>query len=391
MFLRRSGTGRELPVVCSVINGIRGCFIIKFLIYCIHKFNLKGGITMPISKKPNIEDWKQLYEAAIEFKKAKCWEWMYENDIFGVKDPKSGEIGYCCIMGNAGEHFAITAYLGNKGLDGYLTLISDTNDIENPDNMFIQNCLMCSFEDRSQLASEDLKVIKKLGLKFRGSNEWPVFRHFEPGFFPWFLNADQAYFLTNVLRQALQVSMRCRFNKFILAHETPATFLVRVFAADKTEKPVWEDQHVTAHFPEQEFISIQITDELWLKKLKSLKTKRGRSLEVDTFFAPVPVRESQERPYYPKACVLLDHNNGMIVSVEMFQDTKKEGYKCVDLLITYINNSGHFPSRLLVSREETYNLFSGVCNQLGIEIVVKERLELMEEARSEMFSFFQNR
>lgn len=89
------------------------------------------------NKTPSIEEWKQLYEAADEFKKAKCWEWMHDDEIFGVKDPETGEVGYCCIMGHLGEHFAIAAYLGSEGLDGLLQLLSGAVEPDDPDNMFL--------------------------------------------------------------------------------------------------------------------------------------------------------------------------------------------------------------------------------------------------------------
>ena len=54
---------------------------------------------MNIDQSPSLQEWKSLYKAAIEFKKLAPWSWMYDTDIFGVKDPVSGKIGYCCIMG----------------------------------------------------------------------------------------------------------------------------------------------------------------------------------------------------------------------------------------------------------------------------------------------------
>ncbi len=345
---------------------------------------------MPARKTPNRDEWRQLYEAAIAFKKSRCWEWMYDDEIFGVKDPESGEIAYCCIMGNAGEHFGIAAYLGSEGLDGLLRILSGDINPEDPDTMYIQKCLMCSFEDRADLDSKDLKIIKELGLKFRGRNEWPVFRHYEPGFFPWFLNAHQCRFLTHVLRQALDVALRCRREKSILKHDTPFTFLVRVPVPGENGILMWEDQYLTAEPPKRGFISFYIADEIRAKKLRSIKPQKNLVFETEVFFAPSPVRERRERPYYPKVCLLLNHGNAMVISFEMFKDINREGYKCIEMLASYIERSGRKPSKLLVSREETYHLFADVCQQLGIQLEMVDGLDLMEEVRHSMFGFFLN-
>ncbi len=65
---------------------------------------------------------------------------------------------------------------------------------------------MCSFEDRDLLSNEDRKQIKDLGLAFRGKNAWPVFRQYEPGYNPWFINDEECIFLTHALRQTLFVA-----------------------------------------------------------------------------------------------------------------------------------------------------------------------------------------
>ncbi len=45
---------------------------------------------------------------------------MEDTDIFGVMNPENGEIGYICILGNAGEVFGINIYRGARGLNGFL-------------------------------------------------------------------------------------------------------------------------------------------------------------------------------------------------------------------------------------------------------------------------------
>ncbi|MCD4765277.1 MAG: hypothetical protein K8R34_02070, partial [Methanosarcinales archaeon] len=163
---------------------------------------------MNIDPSPSLQEYKALYEAALEFKELAPWNWMHETDIFGVKDPVSGEIGYCCIRGGAGEHYALGLYLGSEGLYGLSRILSGEFSEFKDEALFIQNCLMASFEDRKSLQKQDLQQIKALGLKFRGRNAWPLFRNYMPGFFPWYLKSDEVRFLTVALKQAMDVSLR---------------------------------------------------------------------------------------------------------------------------------------------------------------------------------------
>src|SRR5215471_6541539 len=100
---------------------------------------------------PTAREWKDLYAAAVEFGKIHCWEWMYDSNIFGAKNPETGEIGYCCVMGNLGEVFALGVYLGSDGLEGYLKMASGELTSGDHDLLHYQKCLMASFEDRKDL------------------------------------------------------------------------------------------------------------------------------------------------------------------------------------------------------------------------------------------------
>jgi len=39
---------------------------------------------------PSMQEWKNLYQRAIEFKKIECWNWMEDTDLFGVRNPENG-------------------------------------------------------------------------------------------------------------------------------------------------------------------------------------------------------------------------------------------------------------------------------------------------------------
>lgn len=339
----------------------------------------------PPRENPTFQEWGALYEAAVSFQKARCWEWMYNEDLFGVMDPETGEIVYCCIMGFLGELFALGAYLGPEGLEPILSMLEQEDP--SADFFFSQKCLMASFEDREVLADEDRAVIKELGLKFRGKKQWPLFRSYEPGLYPWFISAWECRLLTFALREALAVSLRCREDKSILEGGGPRTFLVRVPRKEKGEI-TWADRYLEAAPPVRVFVSPEITDELRLKKILNSRKKGRATWEIDTFLLPFPVQEkTNERPYYPKAFLILDSTKGLILRHQLVQNLAEEGHRCIEAMLALLeDNNMALPARIAVERDETYRLLEKTCRRLSVSLVKVPQLEFMPRIREEMAS-----
>lgn len=335
------------------------------------------------NSKPTQKEWRVLYEAAEAFKRAACWEWMYEDDLFGLVNPETGEVAYCCIMGNAGEHFAVAGYLGGEGLSWIFDMLSEEPETDDLDPLFMQKCLMCSFEDREALATEDRNVIKDLGLKFRGRNQWPLFQSYEPGKVPWFLNAEQCRFLTHILDQALEVALRCQDGKEILEHENPDMLLTRVWQKSDEGGGEWVDQYQAAVPHDPKYVSFNFQDQVRVQKLKGTKVQKQWILEADTFYFPSPVQDDG-RPYFPKLCVFLDHRQGLALTYEMLTDLQEDGYKVIEQLAGLIENNHFKPAKILVAREETYFALYEVCQQLGIKLETVESLPNVVQFREGM-------
>ena len=185
----------------------------------------------------SLQEWSALFDAAIAFKELRCWEWMYESDLFGVQDPNTGEVGYCCVLGNLGEVLALNVYFGAEGLESYWSP-HEVDEAERDDPLRAyavlnsQKCLMASFEDRSTLHKTDLRLIRELGLQFRGKKAWPMFRNYLPGYYPWFLvSPEEIRFLTLTLQQAKEVALKMTENPDFLIPPTEDEdlYLVRVW------------------------------------------------------------------------------------------------------------------------------------------------------------------
>ena len=98
--------------------------------------------------EPTPEEWRRLYRAAAEFCRCGPWVWMADDELFGVCDPESGEVGYCSVMGQLGEVFALGVFLGAEGYSGYRRLAEGQVAPTDFEGHVIQRYLVASFKDR---------------------------------------------------------------------------------------------------------------------------------------------------------------------------------------------------------------------------------------------------
>ena len=335
---------------------------------------------------PSFQEWKSLYEAAIGFKKIKCWDWMLDSDMFGVKNPETGEVGYCCVMGRLGEHFALAVYLGTEGLRGYHKMQS--GEIPGGIELLMsQKCLMASFEDRALLQKSDLEVIKDLDLKFRGRNEWPLFRSYLPGYHPWYLTGEEARFLTFALQQAAEIALRFKEDPEMLIPPEWDYFLVRV-AETEGEKWRWKDAWLEPSPPEEELVA-EPMDEIRLERIKGRARRQQMILEIDFFYSSQGIREEKERPYYPYVLLLADHYSGFIFGVHLAKPLKAEYQReFLKKILDFFEENEVIPEKILVEKDELYRLFEPVTSRLGIKLKETRRLRAIEDAKDSLYEHF---
>ncbi len=338
------------------------------------------------NSSPLLEEWKALYQAAVEFKKIESWDWMYDSDLFGVQNPETGETGYCCVLGNLGEMFALAVYLGTAGLEGYQKIQS--GELWPPDIAVLQfqKCLMADFENRNGLAKQDLEVIKATGLKFRGRNAWPMFRSYRPGYYPWFLNGGEARFLRLALQQAVDVALRFKDDRDLLTSPRQNLFLVRV--ADKSAAGLhWKDQWLAPEPLQRERAIPLSIDEVRIRKIKRTIFARQGVWETDVIFSPSPVKDKgDERPWYPYFCLWADRQSMFILKSDLVRASDYPA-SLQEQLFELIEAARFLPAEICVGNKEAVDILEPATSRLGIKLSQSKKLRAIEAARKSMLGF----
>lgn len=339
-------------------------------------------------KSPTTAEWTRLYELAAELKKLAPWEWMDEGEILGVENPETKEIGFVSVMGMLGEHLSVGVYLGAEGLYDFWDFQEAGMEAE-PFALFEIAQLQVSFEDRENVEKQDRDVMTKLGLKFRGKQNYPIFRSIRPRFMPWFITSEEAKMLSYAIEQTLAVASRVRENPNLLPSETDEVYLVRV--AEKHGKTlVWRDETREIPPPGDEEFMIGVPTDL-IDELKIFPQAKSFVLEIDLFYAPTPVAERGKRPFVPRMLLLADASSGMIAGFQLIspQEDDLENYAAISqYLFTELEKLKVRPQEIRVGAEVLFELLKGLNQQLNIKLRQTDDLRAIEEAKEGLFGFF---
>jgi hypothetical protein len=331
------------------------------------------------TESPTLEQWQQLYQLMIEIKQLSPWQWMYEAEIFGIQSSPDQEPNFISIMGARGEHFAISVYLGLKGL-GLFWQMEQAEPRLTQELILQVPQLQASFEDRDILTDKDRQVINRLGLKFRGAHAWPQFRSFRPGFFPWYIENWEAEILIHALEQTLVIAPRFRQNSVIFHQIKRDKYLVRVKQGD-----TWQDS--IQYIPSWTEGPFQVNiDENTLARLKAAMPGDA-VFEVDLLMLDTLIKDKlSDRPFFPFVLMLAEQKSGFITTSDLLIPlpslaTMRENIPSV---LAMILADSIPPKELYVKDELLFQLLQPLAQEVGLTLKKVSRLRYLDPAQKEL-------
>ncbi|AEJ41374.1 hypothetical protein TPY_3222 [Sulfobacillus acidophilus TPY] len=327
------------------------------------------------ANQPTDEEWYALYRKAAEFYGLKPWQWLDDRHLFGVWDEETRTTGYCSVMGALGEVYALGVYLGSRGYWGLQNLRRTAHDWAAQNDAYShQYALLASFEARTDLSGEEITLIHRLGLRFRGRHAWPSFRFHEPGYMPTPLTASQVRFLTRALRETISLAIAYRHQTAELMPQN-GRLLVRKPGNDGRE---WETVWDVEPSPPAPLDDPIIVDEGLLHVAAKLPLIPA-VWEADIFYLPMAIGVPPERLVVPRAFLLLDHESGMILEAVLDEEHFFE--RVWHTLIQTMRKIGGRPHSIWVRQNHVAHSLYGLTRPLGIELLQLSALPLMTEAR----------
>lgn len=313
-------------------------------------------------KEAALEEWRALYDIATKLKELKPWEKLYSLDLITIQEQNEEEAQYCSINGSNGEYYGIIVYNGVDGINKFFQML---NYEEMPYGQFLryQNNLVCNFGDREELTTKERNIIKELGLKFRGRNNWIYFRRMEEGYYPYMPNQQEVIRLTNILNhlynaiEALNNGLKVDFeHKKMLLHKFD----------EKSNK--WVNSEEDLIIPELTYPIPVLTDELLMKRLKN-KPCNNTVLELDAAYLQTEIRDKDfEKPVVPRLFILFDCSSEFILAHHMITPKDDVTSIVITNLIEYVNNYGR-PEKIVVRDDYFNSILYDICEELEIEVM----------------------
>ncbi|MFA7159936.1 MAG: hypothetical protein WC299_11590 [Kiritimatiellia bacterium] len=306
---------------------------------------------------------------------------MEETDVFGIRMPGTDTFGFVSVMGLLGEYHAVALYPGPKELAQFRQ-IQDAPDKQRTADAVLDIChFHAAFGGKKDMEASDKTIMKQLGLTFKGATAWPYFRSFRPGYYPWFVEADEARFLTLALEQLLDVAPRIKNNRSILFSKSSMdSLLVREPDGDEASS-AWKDSYHSFPPPATSF-QLSVPVDL-INSVRGLRATE-MTFEVDVFHMSARIGKKGERPMMPHCLLAVDSQSYFVLGVDMLvAEPSLEAIwaKAPRHLLEIIKKNGVRPKKIAVTTPWVYMVLGALCQELGIRLELSPELKALEDAR----------
>lgn len=331
-------------------------------------------------KEASLEDWKSLYDVTTRIQQMKPWEYLWDMDLIGIQCEKEEETVFYSVLGRGGECYGIAVYEGYEAFNQYLMLtMQERLNLSNEYVMYNQKNLTCYWGNREELNDKQRNVIKELGYKYRGKNQWLYFLSFEPGYYPFNLSLDEVQRMT-VYMNDLELALKNYVEAGIAVGFDNGNMFSFVFG---NNKKTWNFGEKPLPFTAFQYGNLIITDDELLEELANVP-KGKMYLEVDISPMGVSVSDKKyDRPANPVMCLIADAKSEMIIKCEMKEPGTDPIVELAEEIIGFIFAYGA-PKEIQVSNVIVESGLEQICDVCKIKLRRVKKLKALEYFRTGM-------
>jgi len=341
---------------------------------------MNDGHGSPGEAPPTPEQWLALHGAFRKYCEAEPWAFLSNEDLLVVEDPAGRFQGYCVVLGDGDMVDGLGVYLGDVGLSNYLSTVSDEDEPDGQAMLERQLSLSAMLADREELESEERRIIRDLGLRYRGRGRWPMFRSARPGYWPWFVNGDEARFLTVALDNVRDVAERMARGELDLYDgQSQGLALARV-----PEGSGWKDERRRLAPPVLPKVDNSVDGER-LRLIGESTPAGSAAWDVTVSYVPALLRHGRgDRRYMPTLVMVVDHDSELVLACRVLGETPSTAER-QEPVLELLTDQDSLPELMVCDGNGVAELMSPVAAALGIALFVGPTL-VLDALKEELLS-----
>lgn len=322
---------------------------------------------------------KNVYRLGEEIKNLAPWESISETALLIYLRPEAEKPLLFSILGKNVSFQGVAIYVGADDYFRMQARLSRASTKDEP-TFFLQNALLCQWNDREQLLKEDYERIKALGLSFRGKGAWLHFESFEIGYLPRPVNEQELLLLKEGLENLIML-LRALLQRGLSVDFDSGEAAVRFY--DDENKKYTNRAYVIPGFEEPPYPNVLLKENKQIKAWKA-RPAADYSIEMDWSYINRPVF-GEERGEFPLLLLAADASSGVVVGCELLSPRDSKTDTVFGMLGDLMNSPGK-PREVRVSDKELAAVLEDFCRKLNIRLVQKKSLPKVNAARKDMVS-----
>lgn len=330
-------------------------------------------------EEASLEEWRELYQLGIKIQKLEPWNYLWDTNIITIRLSHQKEPYFCNITGRGTDNFSINVFLGYEGFYCYLDIAqSQETGIPIDYIMFEQLSLSCYFTNKEEVPYKQRKVIKNLGLKFHGKQQWIYFESHKKGYMPYILDKEETILLIDCYNNLYAALSTYINNKSLVCFEKGET-LLREY---NVQQKMWVNYGIHLPISERKYSIIRIQDENIKRELKK-QPFTDRILELDLIYTHIYVQDRpKERRVNPKLLLAIDSITERIINEETFTPEEDEIPIVLNVLVEFIKQYGRI-KKIYLRNLFLESIIKDTCEYCGIVIERRKQLKAVDEFRKE--------
>ena len=319
---------------------------------------------------------EMLFGLASDVYAARLWERIGDTDLVLVKDPVSGQMCYCCVMGALAEYCAVHVYLGAESYR-FFKRIELEETISVGDFYGSQSGVTAEFVSSSELTAPDKELARAFGHPLSRGLAAPQFRANRKGYQPWYITEPEAKVLVLGMESVLAFCQERKRtpDKQYWAHEGVYPEVVW------TKRSYFRIKETFVKAEQAPPPEPAVLDEASRARLQNKDYAIRGAIETDHFYTGLPVGKKHERNACLRAVLAIDAETRFLYVAEMVESSQPAERFLARILIDTIQGAGFIPAEVRVKDRNAQILLSSLAERLGFAVVVKKNLAVLESAK----------